>query len=194
MPQFDVLLNDFYRLTSEANHKHRIILMHRREMRRLFYRAGVKVKQMRDQDNARFMAEARSHPQGIDGYLADHFESLRALGENYHDLLRDIGEGMTEKEYLNRAPGAFAREKRLATKKDLDRPRPELDSKPAEALSFEQRAQYYHAQCDGLRDLVAQLKSRVHELERLAADQERRIADYERRVARVQRSLAAARK
>lgn len=152
-------------------------MRYRERVRRALYRAAVTYQRLARDHHAWFLAQAKS-VGGIDALLEGWFRPLSFFGEDWRDLLRDVAEGMTEREYLSSTAGSFLRRRRVAS---LVRERAEapLPTLPDRSLPAEERVVLVEEQNQVLRQQLAAARKQAAELRRIAARQERRIGELE---------------
>ena len=74
-------------------------MRNRERVRKALYPAAVAYQQLAQDHHEWFLAQAES-VGGIEALLEGWFRPLTFFGEDWHDLLRDVAEGMAEREYL----------------------------------------------------------------------------------------------
>ena len=146
------------------------------------YRMATAFVQMQATEPNRVMEMAKSEvgagPNLIDRWIEHSFAELAALGEDFHELITAIHEGMTLKQYLADAPSTFLSSKKRRELKDSEGKTP-LPPIPDDDLPVEKQAEAWRR-----RALAAEAwKPR-------ALDAERRLARIEKQVKQMQKRLA----
>lgn len=155
-----------------------VALRNRERVRKAMYRAAIAYQELARHHHAWFLAQAAG-AGGIDALLEGWFRPLALFGEDWHDLLRDVAEGMTEREYLASTAGSFLRRRKVARLVDSETTDPPLPPEPEPCLSPEQRVVFLEDQNRTLRQQLLATRKQAAELRRVAARQERRIVELE---------------
>lgn len=153
-------------------------MRNRERVRRSLYRAAIMYQQLARDHHEWFLTQARS-VGGIDALLEGWFRPLALFGEDWRDLLRDVVEGMTEREYLASTAGSFLRRRQVARLVNEEKPETPLPAEPEKALPLEQRVVILEDQNRLLRQQLSTSRKEAAELRRLAARQERRVGELE---------------
>lgn len=153
-------------------------LRSRERVRRALYRAAVAYQELAREHHQWFLAQANS-VGGIDILLEAWFRPLAFFGEDWHDLLRDVAEGMTETEYLASTAGSFLRRRKVAALVNRENAESPLPAEPERSLPAEERVAFLEEQNRTLKQQVLAARKQAAELRRIAARQERRIAELE---------------
>jgi hypothetical protein len=180
------LFNECLKLAATAERCAVQAMRQRERVRRALYRAAVTYQRLASHHHEWFLAQAKS-VGGIDALLESWFRPLALFGEDWRDLLRDVAEGMTEKEYLGSTAGSFHRRRRVASllRKANDRPLPEC---PEASLPPGERVALLEQQNQVLRTQLTASRKEAAELRRITARQERRIAELESVLSKVERA------
>jgi len=208
----NVLFSECLKLVATAERCAAAAMRNRERVRRSLYRAAVKYQQLARDHHEWFLAQARS-VGGIDALLEGWFRPLALFGEDWRDLLRDVAEGMTEREYMASTAGSFLRRRRvaalvnrqaaesplptepergravgnLASREPADSPLPSI---PEPSLPVEERVVLLEEQNCLLRQQLTTSRKEASELRRIAARQERRIAELEGLLNRVEKAVS----
>lgn len=153
-------------------------MRNRERVRKALYRAAVAYQQLAQDHHQWFLAQAES-VGGIDILLEGWFRPLTFFGEDWHDLLRDVAEGMTERAYLASTAGSFLRRRRVAMLVTAGAVEPPLPVEPEQSLPPEQRVVFLEEQNRTLRQQLLAARKQAAELRRVAARQEQRIVELE---------------
>jgi len=116
------------------------------------------------------------------------FRPLTFFGEHWHDLLRDVAEGVTEREYLASTAGSFLRRRKVAALISTETSEPPLPVGPEQSLPPEQRIVFLEEQNRTLRQQLLAARKQATELRRVAARQEQRIAELEAVLNKIERA------
>jgi hypothetical protein len=153
-------------------------MRNRERVRKALYRAAVAYQQLARHHHEWFLAQAKS-VGGLEALLEGWFQPLTFFGEDWHDLLRDVAEGMTEREYLASTAGSFLRRHKVAALVTAGAVEPSLPVEPEQSLPPEQRIVFLEEQNRTLRQQLLAARRQAAELRRLAVRQEQRIAELE---------------
>jgi hypothetical protein len=153
-------------------------MRNRERVRAALYRAAVAYQRLARDHHEWFLAQAQS-VGGIDALLERWFRPLAFFGEDRRDLLRDVAEGMTEREYLASTAGSYLRRRKVAKLVDAEKAEPPLPAEADASLPPEQRVVFLEEQNRTLRQQLLAARKQAAELRRLAARQERRIVELE---------------
>ncbi len=148
-------------------------LRNRESVRRSLFRAAVVYQQLVKEHHEWFLAQARS-VGGIDALL--------------EGMLRDVAEGVTERQYLVSSAGSFRRRRRLMTLADRAADESPLPAAPEPSLPAGKRAAALQDQNSLLRSQLKASRAEAMELRRIAARQEKRIVELETTMNRIQKA------
>ncbi|GEM_PF-3490541 len=162
-------------------------MRYRERVRKALYRAAVAYQRLARDHHAWFLAQAES-VGGIDALLEAWFRPLAFFGEDWHDLLRDVAEGMTEKEYLASTAGSFLRRRKVAALVNRENAESPLPAEPESSLPAEERVVFLKEQNRTLRQQLLASRKQAAELRRVAARQERRIVELEAVLNRIEKA------
>jgi hypothetical protein len=162
-------------------------LRNRERVRKALYRAAVAYQRLARDHHEWFLAQAKS-VGGIDALLEGWFKPLAFFGEDWRDLLRDVAEGMTEREYLASTAGSFLRRRKVAALVDREKAESPLPAEPEPSLPAEERVVLLAEQNHLLRQQLAASRKHAAELRRIAARQERRIVELEAVLSRIEKA------
>jgi hypothetical protein len=153
-------------------------MRNRERVRKALYRAAVAYQHLARDHHEWFLAQAKG-VGGIDVLVEGWFKPLAFFGEDWHDLLRDVAEGMTEREYLVSTAGSFLRRRKVAKLVNAEAAEPVLPAEPEQSLPPEQQVAFLEEQNRTLRQQLLAARKQAAELRRVAARQERRIIELE---------------
>ncbi|GMU38255.1 MAG: hypothetical protein KJ057_09695 [Phycisphaerae bacterium] len=153
-------------------------MRNRERVRRSLFRAAMTYQRLARDHHEWFLAQAKS-VGGIDALLEGWFRPLELFGEDWRDLLRDVAEGMTEREYLASTAGSFLRRRQVARLVNSDKPEAPIPAEPERTLPVEERVVILEDQNRFLRQQLSASRREAAELRRIAARQERRIGELE---------------
>lgn len=153
-------------------------MRNRERVRKAMYRAAVAYQQLARDHHEWFLAQAEG-VGGIDALLEGWFRPLAFFGEDWRDLLRDVAEGMTEREYLASTAGSFLRRRKVAKLVNAEATESPLPPEPESTLPPAQRVVLLEEQNRTLRQQLLAAQKQAAELRRVAARQERRIVELE---------------
>lgn len=170
----DKLFNECVKQAAVAERSVGQAMRNRQQTRKAMYRAAVSYQRLTQEHHEYFLGQAE-RVGGIDALLQGWFKPLAFLGEDWQELLRDVAEGVTEKEYLSSTAGSFTRRRKVAkllAVEPVDSPlpiEPEASLPPEELIaSLKEQNDTLREQVKiipGLRRLLAQQERRIHELE-----------------------------
>lgn len=172
------LFDDCLRHAAVAERCAAAALRNRERVRQALYRAAVAYQELARHHHEWFLAQASS-VGGVDALLELWFRPLAFFGEDWRDLLRDMAEGMTEKEYLASTAGSFLRRRKVAKLVSAGAAESPLPAEAEPCLPPEQRVPLLEAQNKTLRQQLLAARKQAAELRGIAARQEKRIAELE---------------
>lgn len=161
-------------------------MRNRDRVRRELYRVAAAFQLLTRGHHAWLLGQAE-RVGGIETLLDGWFRSLAQFGEDYRELLRDVSEGMTEKQYLASTAGSFCRRKRVD---DLvRRPRADLGPPPQidPTLPVDQRVALLDDENRSLRQQLKTERKENNEFRRIVARQEKRIEELESKLNQVEK-------
>lgn len=193
---FNKTFDEMLTLFDQAAKAGALIARHSQRCQRFMYRAAVKLRELRTHFPNDFSRMMKSYKGGIDAMIEHWFRPLDAYGEDYNDLLHDIAEGMTEKEYLSRTAGSYSRQKRLARiERDSQQAANAILAQPLDPIAEMTDAEkiaHYKARAEALHAKLQDLSRHNRELHQVCAQQEKKIKNVERLLRRMESSLQKA--
>lgn len=189
----DALFRECIEHAGRAADSAAIATKHRNVVRLELYRAAVSYQELARSHHNWFVDQAKS-VGGIDALLESWFRPLTVLGEDWRDLLRDVAEGMTEKDYLASTAGSWMRRHKLAQLIAVKAEEQEPPPKVSRELPVEEQLALLRVENDQLRRELGRYKKSNAGLRRVAAEQEKRIAELEAALNRISAGQAKPKK
>lgn len=176
----------------------RVMKMHERLLRETAYRAARAYNTLWRDHHNRFVEQLNSYDKDIDALVDDWFAPVAVIGENPHDLIRAIREGMTERQWMEQPARLYlstkARGRQLKTAAAHEAaltPQPLEDSSPEVQLAqYRLRDSQTATELKSLRREADELKREVGELKRENAQLRVDIAAALRRLTRSAKKVA----
>lgn len=174
----DKLFNECIKQAAIAERCIAQAMRNRQKTRKAMYRAAVSYQQLAQEHHEWFLGQAE-RAGGIDALLQGWFKPLAFLAEDWHELLRDVAEGVTEKDYLASTAGSFTRRRKVAKLLAVEPVDSPLPVEPEASLPLDELVVCLKEQNDTLRQQLLSTRKELAEARRLLAQAERRIGELE---------------
>jgi hypothetical protein len=160
-----------------------------RLLRRAAYRFTVKILEIQDRYPNEFVAHATSTNKDVEDWMEEHFAPIESFGDDRRQLMCNIRDGMTEREYIDQftawGPKKRARERTPPLKVDTIANLTAADSR-SDAEKINQFGEHLEAVISENRELRRdnarllreneQLRKDFDRLDRLVQSRKRKIA------------------